>query len=290
MILRGDFFSETLHTTTNIQFFIPEYSADYIKAVSDRSSSGLKTYEPPPAQNDRPFRAVYLFHGLHGNQGTWLDNTMLPVYARKYNAVFVMPETGRVFYTNQKYGRRYYDYISDELPRLCRKIFNISGKREDTAVIGCSMGGYGALRLAFSRPDRFGFCGAIAAASLYFKPFIEALQKDPGPWLENGREAAEILSDLYSIYGQGLEYRKEYDVVELARDFPASMPKPRIYAACGTEDELRDDNVRFYNEEMQNSAFDYTYEEWTGNHDWDFFNDALKKALESWHTSALPVA
>ena len=90
MILRGNFPSETLHMSTNIQFLIPD------------KTSG-------------PFRVVYLLHGLHGDQGTWLDNTMLPVYAKEYNAVFVMPEAGRSFYLNLKYGRKYYDFVSDEL-------------------------------------------------------------------------------------------------------------------------------------------------------------------------------
>ncbi|GHT58217.1 hypothetical protein FACS1894109_12080 [Spirochaetia bacterium] len=31
------------------------------------------------------------------------------------------------------------------------------------------------------------------------------------------------------------------------------------------------------------SKHDFTYEEWPGIHDWYFFNDALKKALEMWY-------
>jgi S-formylglutathione hydrolase FrmB len=234
-----------------------------------------------PDKGDGPFRVVYLLHGLHGDQGTWVDNTLLPLYAKKYNAIFVMPEAGRSFYANLKYGRRYYDYMSEELPQVCRKIFNISAKREDTAVMGCSMGGYGALRLALSRPDQYGFCGAIAAACLYFKPMLDALRTDPDPWLATGREAEEILTDLRAIYGDDLEYRKDYDVVELAKNFPDS-PRPKIYATCGLEDDLRKDNISFA-EEMKNTAFNFTYEEWVGGHEWFFFNEALKKTLEFWH-------
>jgi S-formylglutathione hydrolase FrmB len=256
MILRGDFSSETLHSTTNIQVLIPE-------------------------QAKEPFRVVYLLHGLHGDQGTWLDNTELAIYGKKYNAIFVMPEVGRSFYTNLKYGRRYYDFVSDELPRLCRKVFNISAKREDTAVMGCSMGGYGSLRLALSKPDQFGFCGAISSACLYFQAILDNLRKDPGPWLATGPEAQEILTDLCTIYGDGLEYRKDYDVVELARNFPANAPRPKIYATCGLEDDLRKDNINFA-EVMKSTPLDFVYEEWTGGHEWYFFNEALKKTLEYW--------
>ena len=258
MILRGNFLSETLHMSTNIQMFIPH----------DKSG---------------PFRVVYLLHGLHGDQGSWLDYSMLPIFAAKYNAVFVMPEATRSFYLNLRYGRRYYDFLSDELPRICSRILNISEKREDTAAIGCSMGGYGALKLALSKPHQFGFCGAISPACLYFKPMLDGLRKDTGPYLKTGPEAREILADLYCAYGDGLEYNREYDIVELVKSFPADKPRPKIYVACGTEDDLRKENLSF-RDDMKNTEFDYTYEEWKGGHEWYFFNEALKKTLEFWYT------
>jgi len=261
MILRGDLFSEILRTTANIQVLIP-----------DRAGA-------PRAEG--PFRIVYLLHGLHGNQGTWLDNTMLPVYAKKYNAIFVMPEVGRSFYTNQKYGRKYYDYIAVELPQICRRNFNISAKREDTAIMGCSMGGYGALWFSLSKPEQYGFCGSIAPACLNTKEILDVLRKDPGPFLKNFPEADEIYTDLRSIYGDGLEYHPEYDVKVLAKNFPSDKPKPVIYMACGTEDDLRKENLVF-KDQMVKTNFDYTYEEWSGGHEWYFFNEALKKTLEFW--------
>ena len=260
MILRGNFLSETLHMGTNIQALIPDKA-------------------------EGPFRVVYLLHGLHGDQGTWLDNTMLPVYAKNYNTVFIMPEAGRSFYLNLKYGRKYFDYASDELPRLCRKVFNISAGREDTAVMGCSMGGYGALKLALDRPDRFGFCGAISPACLYFKPMLDKLRKDPGPYLKTGPEAEEIMTDLFSLYGDNLEYRGDYDIPELVKNFDFSMPMPKIYVSCGTEDDLRKENLSF-RDEMKNTSIDYTYEEWAGGHDWFFFNEALQKTLKVWYNES----
>ena len=256
MILRGNFSSEVLHMSTSISVFIPEKS-------------------------EAPFRVVYLLHGLHGDQGTWLDNTMLPVYGKQYNVVFVMPEAGRSFYLNLKYGRKYFDYVSDELPRVCRKIFNISAAREDTAVMGCSMGGFGSLLLSLTRPERFGFCGAIAPACLFFKPMLDALREDPKPYIQTGSEAVEVVADMHAAYGEGLEHRKEYEMVDLAGKFSADMPKPKIFTTCGTEDKLRAENLRF-RDFISKTDHDFTYEEWAGGHDWYFFDAALKKTLEFW--------
>ena len=257
MILRGNFLSDTLRMSTNIQMFIPD-------------------------QSPGPYRIVYLLHGLHGDQGTWLDNSMLSFYAKDYNAVFVMPEVGRSFYLNLKYGRRYFDYISEELPALIGKIFNISAKREDTAAIGYSMGAYGALSLVLNKPEKFSFCGAISPACLYFKPTVDGLRENPDPYLKTGQEAYAVYADMKCAYGEALEYRKDYDVSELVKDFPADKPKPKIYVTCGTEDKLREENLSFA-EQMKNLPFDYTYEEWSGAHDWNFFNPALKKSLEFWY-------
>jgi S-formylglutathione hydrolase FrmB len=257
MILRGYFNSEVLHDSENIQFIVPD-------------------------QGESPYRVVYLLHGLHGNQGTWIDYTMLPYYSKEYNAVFVIPEVGRSFYCNQKYGRKYFSFISEELPEISRNIFNISTRREDTAVMGCSMGGYGALKLALSKPDQFGFCGAIATACVYLKPMLDNLRADPDSFRKKGVEEAEILMDLYTIYGDDLEYLPENDISALAKNFPAGKPMPTIYAACGTEDELREENRRL-KDVMKGKAVNFTYEEWSGSHEWHFFNDALKKTLEFWY-------
>ena len=257
MVLRGDFSSEALHMSTNIQLYVP----DKIKP---------------------PYRVVYLLHGLHGNQGTWLDYSMLSYFAKDYNAVFVMPEAGRSFYFNQKYGRNYCDYISEELPDMCSRVFNITAEVKYTAVMGCSMGGHGALSMAFKRPDRFGFCGAISPACLYFEPMLDSLRKNAETYCKTGLEADAILKDFRAAYGEDLEYIPDNDVSVLVKKLPADMPKPVIYTTCGTEDELRKECLQF-NEDIKDLGFDYTYEEWSGGHEWYFFSAALKKTLEFWY-------
>jgi S-formylglutathione hydrolase FrmB len=260
MILRGDFSSGALRTTTNIQVLIPD----------NFEEAG-------------PYKMVYLLHGLHGDQGTWFDYTMLPYYAKEYNAVFVSPEVGRSFYADLKYGQRYFTYVSEELPRVCKKIFNISAKREDTAVMGCSMGGYGALKIALTYPEGYGFCGAISPACLYVKGILDDIRKDPEAMIKGGEDSKAILMDLYTIYGEALAPREENDIIDLLAKFPAGQEKPKIYTACGTEDDLRKENLLF-KEDMQEAGFDYTYEEWPGGHEWYFFNEALKKALQFWYS------
>jgi S-formylglutathione hydrolase FrmB len=55
--------------------------------------------------------------------------------------------------------------------------------------------------------------------------------------------------------------------------------RPRIYCTCGTEDDLRGENLRF-RDAMQTLDVDLVYEEWPGVHDWTFFNESYRRALK----------
>jgi S-formylglutathione hydrolase FrmB len=259
MLLRGNFYSDVLRLYTGITVFAPDQY-----------------------QDEEPYRVCYLFHGLHNDQNAWVDSTMLQVFARDYRTLFVLPAVGRSFYTDLKHGYQYFTYVSEELPVIIRRVFNISARREDTAVIGCSMGGYGALKAALSKPGQYGFCGAIASACLFINEHLEGLRKSAGQWLRTGGpEAQALLTDFQAAFGEELAYADSDEIVRLAEKAAARTVRPRIYAACGTEDKLQKEHLRF-KEHVEKLNLDYTYEAWAGAHDWYFFNDALKKALETW--------
>ena len=91
---------------------------------------------------------AYLLHGLCGDSATWVDDSMLPVYAREGRTIFILPDAARSFYSDMRHGPRYFTYLVEELPQLCKAVFQIAARREDTAILGASMGGYGALKCA----------------------------------------------------------------------------------------------------------------------------------------------
>ncbi|QQO10116.1 alpha/beta hydrolase [Breznakiella homolactica] len=256
MIFRGTIYSEVLAMDTAVTVVLPD-------------AFGSTT----------PAGTVYLLHGLHGSSGSWPDNTMLPVFVREYNAVFIMPEAGRSFYTDMKYGPKFFSYVSEELPEICARVFRISPEPENTAVMGASMGGYGALKFALSKPGRYGYCAAFSSASLDLKETLAAMKDDPVKAAARIHQGEELVRDFYSILGPDLEWNAADDITELALAAASAPAKPKIFCACGTEDYLYKSNVRFW-EKMKNLPFDFTCEEWSGRHDWYFFNDALKKALD----------
>lgn len=257
MILRGSVYSKILEMETGIAFLLPR---------------------PPDA--GRPAKVAYLLHGLGGNSGSWLDRTLLSVYAKEKDILFVMPEVGRSFYTDMKYGQRFFSYIADELPDICARTFRISAERADTAVFGGSMGGYGALKVALSRPERYGFCCPIASACLYLGEQIEEVAGYGSMEIITQYLGAQLVRDFQAILGTSFAVGDRERVTSLARAVPPEL-RPRIYSACGAEDDLARINRRF-RDEMAALGYAITYEEWAGGHDWLFFDGALRRGLESW--------
>lgn len=242
MILRGTVFSKTLGMDTGITVVTPNH------------------------RSNGSYKVAYMLHGLCGNHENWLDLSMLANYANVGNTVYVCPEVGRSFYADMKYGLKYFTYITEELPEICEDLFNISAERENTAVIGVSMGGYGALKCALSKPEQYGICCAFAPAFLFLKEYLENTDK------------GDLEADCKAIFGENMTWNPDDDLLTLAHRCKEEW-YPKIYIAVGKEDFLHDQVVRFVNEMHKIKELDCTYEEWKGEHDWFFFNEALKVAV-----------
>ncbi|MBP2144478.1 S-formylglutathione hydrolase FrmB [Methanococcus voltae] len=256
MILRGHVFSNVLEMETGITAVIPN------------------EFNP-----DEKYKVIYLLHGMCGRSGDWVDYTMLPVYANDYHTIFIMPEVIRSFYTDMKYGQKFFKYVTEELPTLCRSVFNISDKREDTGIIGASMGGYGALKSALSKPEQYGYCCAFSSPCLFLKEGMDYQRENEHTEEFKAMYGEQLIRDFHACFGERLEWIPEYEILELAKKVSDNQLKPKIYCNCGNEDYFLNENMRF-SEEMKKLDFDFTFEELPGNHDWYFFNQALKKSLE----------
>lgn len=227
----------------------------------------------PDEPGGQPLKTVYLLHGLSGGCGDWADFTTLPARANEYGTVFIMPEVGRSFYSNQRYGGDYFSYVADELPTIVRRVFRVSEKPEDTITAGCSMGGFGAIKCALSRPGTFGWCCAFSSACLFLQ---NDLEKNRTRFREQYGE--QLFRDFRAILGEDLSWQPDMEILELARNAAKLPKKPSFYAACGADDPFREDNARF-GREMKELGYDLVYEERPGGHNWAFFDEALRRAL-----------
>jgi S-formylglutathione hydrolase FrmB len=73
---------------------------------------------------------LWLLHGLSDDHTIWLRRTSIERYAAARNLAVVMPAAGRSFYQDMASGPRYWTFLTEELPALCRGWFRISAERE----------------------------------------------------------------------------------------------------------------------------------------------------------------
>lgn len=221
----------------------------------------------------KQYKVAYVLHGLCGNSKTWSDYSMLPVYALSGNTIYILPDAERSFYTNRNYGSRYFDYITQELPTICQNLLPISSHREDTIILGGSMGGYGALVAALSKPEQYGICGAFSCCCLFLKQGLKEMKQNNTKYQQ--QFGSQLINDFTAIFGENLLWKPELDILELLKN---TKQLPKIYLTCGTNDFFYSDHLRFC-KELKSKKIPFLFEQWNAQHDFIYFDEAIKKMI-----------
>ncbi len=209
-------------------------------------------------------RVLYLLHGLSDDHTAWCRYTSIERYANEAGIAVIMPNGDHGFYTDMAYGGAYYTYFMEELYPYIQALFPVSQTREDTFVAGLSMGGYGALKFLLRNPDKF-----AAGASLSGCVDVPTrLSHDPR-WKEVQR----------LVFGAGSNPAGTADdLFYLAETFGSKAPI-RMYIACGTEDFLYQDNLRFTTA-LSHRSLPFFFDASPGIHDWNFWDLHIQKAIQ----------
>jgi S-formylglutathione hydrolase FrmB len=241
-----ELFSESLMRATTITVILPQATEEQIGLI-DQPLDG-----PPPV--------LYLLHGLSDDHTAWTRYSSIERYAVARGLAVVMPAVDRSFYANEAQGHRYWDWVSDELPRLVGQFFNVSQTRDDTFVAGLSMGGYGALKLGFTHPDRY-----AAVATLSGVARIQGLVEDlPRP---------EIVERVF-----GGEITPADDVLALLGAADRTT-LPRLYVGCGTEEALLMAQNRSLVAAAEAEAVDVTVDFRPGIHEWSLWDAQIQDVI-----------
>lgn len=208
------------------------------------------------------FPVLYLLHGKGGDHTDWTRLAPVEHYVRERAPLcLVMPAVQHSFYRNMEYGLNYYDYVANELPDKLGRLLPLSGRREETFVCGGSMGGYGAMLLALTRPERFGWAASISGA-LDAWEMIKTKEWKEWEWIFGETEKYP------DSPGDLLYHLKE-----------ARGEKPHLFACCGLEDGLLNQNRTFV-ERAKEYKYDITFAYGHGGHDWNYRNDMIQKILD----------
>lgn len=200
---------------------------------------------------DKSYPVLYLLNGADSNNNDWLNQGMVNPYASSLAAdggkdMIVVcpngcPDGVNVFYCDDYTDYNYKTYFFDEFVPFIENTFRIKGGRENRAIGGLSMGGYGSLYYGAIHPEMF--CYVYACSPLTYMDGIP---------------------NLYDLYGAAIG---------------GGQQMPGLTIEIGTGDFLYE-SAGYFEGFLGSMNFAHEYITRDGVHDWAFWAACTPKMLK----------
>lgn len=212
------------------------------------------------SEKGKAYSVVYLLHGAWGDYKAWLGKAPeIKKYADLYNVILVCPDGDKFswyFDSPVDETMKYETYISKELVQKIDNSYNTKANKENRAITGFSMGGHGALYLAFKHPNIWGVAASMSGG-VDIRPFpLEwEIAKRLGSYAENPEnwEQNTIINLLHLLDGENLKFLFD----------------------CGVDDFFYDANVRLHKKLLER-RIPHDYIERPGGHTNEYWRNSIK--------------
>ena len=239
---------------------------DTLKVYSDAMQKEIPAViiTPESYSKNTSYPVIYLLHGYSGNYKSGLkgEYDAAPRYADAYNMIIVLPDGGfSSWYFDSPVDStwQYETFVSKELIQYVDKHYSTVSSPKGRAITGLSMGGHGALFLAFRHQDVFGAAGSMSGG-VDIRPF-------PNNW-----DIAKRLGAYAEFPGNW----EENTVINMThRLTPNSLA---IIIDCGTEDFFYENNLRLH-EKLRYNNIPHDFISRPGGHNANYWRNAIKYQL-----------
>jgi len=223
--------------------------------------------KPAAYQTGGAYPVVYLLHGHSGNYSDWVKKVpAIKEYASRWGMIIVCPDgnfDSWYFDSPVDSNWRYETYVSKELVRYIDDHYRTLATRQGRAITGLSMGGHGALFLAFRHQDVFGAAGSMSGG-VDIRPF-------PKNW-----EIAQRLGSLDSFPQRWADY-SVVNQTKLLK--PGSLS---IIFDCGSDDFFYKVNNELH-EKLLAEKIPHVFTSRPGGHTWDYWSNSIEYQLLYFH-------
>jgi len=230
----------------------------------------------------RSFPVVFLLHGMGDNQTAWYQWGNINSYvdanaAETIPMIYVMPQGFNTYWVNKYNGNYpYMDVITNEMVPTIDSMFRTIPEAQHRAVMGYSMGGYGALILPAKNPDLFSTSVVLSMSYRTDQQYMD----EPQEYFDSqwgsvfggiGASGTARLTDYYKIYNPFYFFARPGDI---------SLNGQHYYFDCGDDEE----NLSEPNDQLHGMLRDlnipHEYRMKNGAHNWDYWHKALPEALK----------
>lgn len=220
------------------------------------------------------YPVIYALHGMFENHAFLERRGVITQYEEAVkagaapNAIVVTVDGGNNLFINSPKGR-YQDLVAKDLVAEVDKNYRTIAKAAGRALLGISMGGYGALNIAFTQSDVF---GAVATHSAMILTQV--------PTAEMGARGGQMAA-FTGVFGTPIDEAawKAADPLELAKAADAKK-LPALYLDCGSEDRfgLFTGN-RMLHEALEAKKVAHGYGLYPGDHGYEYVKTVFPKSL-----------
>ena len=250
-----------------VLFFQQNIHAAVVDTVNTYSTSMKKTIKavvitPDNYATAQALPVVYLLHGYSGNYADWITQAKgFKKAADLYQIIIVCPDGNNSWYWDSPVDSnyKYETYVSKELVSWIDGKYKTIKNRNGRAITGLSMGGHGALYLAFKHQDVFGAAGSMSGG-VDIRPF-------PTKW-----DMALRLGK-YSERPENWEKNTVINMLNLLQ--PNSLA---LLIDCGTEDFFYKVNENLH-EQLLHRNIPHDYITRPGAHNWNYWTNSIQYQL-----------
>ncbi|MDB5144021.1 MAG: xynZ 1 [Mucilaginibacter sp.] len=215
--------------------------------------------KPDNYSANHKFPVLYLLHGYSGSYSDWiLKVPAIKDLADLYHILIVCPDgnfAGWYFDSPVDKASQYETYISKELINYVDKHYTTINTRWGRAITGLSMGGHGALYLAFKHQDVFGAAGSMSGG-VDIRVFPDSF-------------GIEHVLGKYSEYPERWEKNSVINLVYLLK--PNSLA---IIFDCGYDDFMFRTNMELH-EKLRDQNIPHDFVIRPGGHTWEYWGNSI---------------
>ena len=252
-------------TTAQPAVTTPPAQGDTIEVMSQAMGRTIKNTVIVPAEYfdsvQATYPVLYLLHGAQGCYNDWPRRANLDELTNQHRIIIVCPDGQDSWYFDSPVDPKmqFETYVSKELVEYIDSHYRTRPNRYMRAITGLSMGGHGALFLAFRHPDVFWSCGSMSGCM--------DITQYPDSW---------HIKDRLGNRDDNLQRWRDHAVCNLVDQVKDSPLKPaqNIMFDDGLNDIFIKNNIALH-EQLVEKGIDHDFTVRPGRHSWDYWVNSL---------------